>query len=223
MYLVFPENLPASIKKATFELISDEEPSYCFVTPDTEISNRSISIAIPDQASHIRCIRFRTARHRFYYYYPEGGYAISKGFHLPDLIAPQMGDHYAGGVVIQLGTEQSVSEAEPDILPYKGTVIAIHEKNLSYQDALIYCESISDTSFNEWRLPDAVSLTQMYNKQQKISTLLLQQQGTMLCDEEYWCRDNSVTDLGVAFSMATGMLYILSKKEKRQVRPICNY
>lgn len=223
MYLVFPENLPASIKKATFELISDEEPSYCFVTPDTEISNRSISIAIPDQASHIRCIRFRTARHRFYYYYPEGGYALSKGIHLPDLIAPQIGDFYAGGIVIQTATDQTTLDAELDILPYKGTVIAIHEKSLSYQDALIFCELISDMSFNEWRLPDAVSLTQMYNNQQKINTLLLQHRGTMLCDEEYWCRDNSVVDLGVAFSMATGMLHILSKKEKRQVRPICNY
>ena len=52
---------------------------------------------------------------------------------------------------------------------------------------------------------------------------LAKYQGTFLYDEEYWCKDNSVIDLGVAFNMANSRLAICPKKEKRQVRAILDY
>ena len=51
MYFIFPDNLPASVQKAAFEFTSGQFPLYRYITPDTEILNRGISIAIPDEAS----------------------------------------------------------------------------------------------------------------------------------------------------------------------------
>lgn len=71
MYFIFPDNLPASVQKAAFEFTSGQFPLYRYITPDTEILNRGISIAIPDEASHIRSIRLTTSLSHFTYYYPE--------------------------------------------------------------------------------------------------------------------------------------------------------
>ncbi|MFR1274807.1 MAG: hypothetical protein ACLSDX_11750 [Parabacteroides merdae] len=83
MYFIFPDNLPVSVQKAAFEFTSGQFPLYRYITPDTEILNRGISIAIPDEASHIRSIRLTTSLSHFTYYYPEKGYKIAQGIHLP--------------------------------------------------------------------------------------------------------------------------------------------
>ena len=117
MYFIFPDNLPASVQKAAFEFTSEQAPLYHYITPDTEILNRGISIAIPDEASHIRSIRLTTSLSHFIYYYPEKGYQIAQGIHLPPFRAPAVGDIYANGVVIQAGVDSSGQHIEPDIIP----------------------------------------------------------------------------------------------------------
>ena len=174
MYFIFPDNLPVSVQKAAFEFTSGQFPLYRYITPDTEILNRGISIAIPDEASHIRSIRLTTSLSHFTYYYPEKGYKIAQGIHLPPFRVPAVGDLYANGVIIQAGADSPGQHIEPDIAPYKGSVMEIREQTLDYFD-------------------------------------------------EYWCKDNSVIDLGVAFNMANSRLAICPKKEKRQVRAILDY
>ncbi|WP_303143213.1 hypothetical protein, partial [uncultured Parabacteroides sp.] len=190
---------------------------------DTEILNRGISIAIPDEASHIRSIRLTTSLSHFIYYYPEKGYQIAQGIHLPPFRAPAVGDIYANGVVIQAGVDSSGQHIEPDIIPYKGSVMEIREQTLDYFDALIYCESISEGTLDNWHLPDMLNLVLLHTRQREFNLLLAKRQGTLLYDEEYWCKDNSVIDLGIAFNMANSSLDICPKKEKRQVRAILDY
>ena len=144
MYFIFPDNLPVSVQKAAFEFTSGQFPLYRYITPDTEILNRGISIAIPDEASHIRSIRLTTSLSHFTYYYPEKGYKIAQGIHLPPFRVPAVGDLYANGVIIQAGADSPGQHIEPDIAPYKGSVMEIREQTLDYFDALIYCESISE-------------------------------------------------------------------------------
>ncbi len=60
-------------------------------------------------------------------------------------------------------------------------------------------------------------------RQPNCNLCLAKYKGTFLYDEEYWCKDNSVIDLGVAFNMANSRLAICPKKEKRQVRAILDY
>lgn len=140
MYFIFPDNLPVSVQKAAFEFTSGQFPLYRYITPDTEILNRGISIAIPDEASHIRSIRLTTSLSHFTYYYPEKGYKIAQGIHLPPFRVPAVGDLYANGVIIQAGADSPGQHIEPDIAPYKGSVMEIREQTLDYFDALIYCE-----------------------------------------------------------------------------------
>ena len=125
MYFIFPDNLPASVQKAAFEFTSGQFPLYRYGTPDTEILNRGISIAIPDEASHIRSIRLTTSLSHFTYYYPEKGYKIAQGIHLPPFRVPAVGDLYANGVIIQAGADSPGQHIEPDIAPYKGSVMEI--------------------------------------------------------------------------------------------------
>ena len=200
MYFIFPDNLPASVQKAAFEFTSGQFPLYRYITPDTEILNRGISIAIPDEASHIRSIRLTTSLSHFTYYYPEKGYKI-----------------------IQAGADSPGQHIEPDIAPYKGSVMEIREQTLDYFDALIYCESISEGTLDNWHLPDMLNLVLLHTRQREFNMFLAKYQGTFLYDEEYWCKDNSVIDLGVAFNMANSRLAICPKKEKRQVRAILDY
>ena len=153
MYFIFPDNLPVSVQKAAFEFTSGQFPLYRYITPDTEILNRGISIAIPDEASHIRSIRLTTSLSHFTYYYPEKGYKIAQGIHLPPFRVPAVGDLYANGVIIQAGADSPGQHIEPDIAPYKGSVMEIREQTLDYFDALIYCESISEGTLDNWHLP----------------------------------------------------------------------
>lgn len=224
MYFILPENLPESVIRASFDFRSDENPSFHFVSPDLIPYDNGIAVEIPDEATHIRSVRFLTNQDSFIYYFPEQGYRIADGIHLPPLIPPVTGDLYAGGLVIQTGAEQPYPKAETDILPYKGTVMALHEQTYTYYEAILYCEDLSENSFVTWRLPDMLELALFHNRQEELNLLLLKQQGSLLYDgDEYWCHDNSVTDLGVAFHMNTGVLKILSKKEKKQVRAVLVY
>ncbi|MCS2918729.1 hypothetical protein NXW71_12275 [Parabacteroides merdae] len=157
MYFIFPDNLPVSVQKAAFEFTSGQFPLYRYITPDTEILNRGISIAIPDEASHIRSIRLTTSLSHFTYYYPEKGYKIAQGIHLPPFRVPAVGDLYANGVIIQAGADSPGQHIEPDIAPYKGSVMEIREQTLDYFDALIYCESISEGTLDNWHLPDMLN------------------------------------------------------------------
>ncbi len=72
-------------------------------------------------------------------------------------------------------------------------------------------------------MPDMLSLVLLHTKQREFNMILAKQRGTLLYDEEYWCKDNSVIDLGVTFNMANSNLDICPKKEKRQVRAILDY
>ena len=204
MYFIFPDNLPVSVQKAAFEFTSGQFPLYRYITPDTEILNRGISIAIPDEASHIRSIRLTTSLSHFTYYYPEKGYKIAQGIHLPPFRVPAVGDLYANGVIIQAGADSPGQHIEPDI-------------------GLSYCEAISEGTLDNWHLPDMLNLVLLHTRQREFNMFLAKYQGTFLYDEEYWCKDNSVIDLGVAFNMANSRLAICPKKEKRQVRAILDY
>ena len=97
------------------------------------------------------------------------------------------------------------------------------EQTLDYFDALIYCESISEGTLDNWHLPDMLNLVLLHTRQREFNMFLAKYQGTFLYDEEYWCKDNSVIDQGVAFNMANSRLAICPKKEKRQVRAILDY
>ena len=223
MYFIFPDNLPESVQKAAFEFISEQDTSFHFTTPDIEISNRGISIAIPDEASHIRAIRLTTSLSHFTYYYPEKGYKIAQGIHLPPFETPSIGDRYAGGLIIRTGTGLENQKIEPDILSYKGSVMELQEQALDYFDALLYCESISEGTLDNWHLPDMLDLALFHTKERELNILLAKQQGTFLFDGEYWCKDNSVIELGIAFNLANNHLNICPKKEKRQVRAILDF
>lgn len=187
------------------------------------ISNHEIALLIPDEATHIRSAQFMSEKESFVYYFPDKGYRIADGIHLPPLLPPSVGDRYAGGIVIQTGFDRKSPRIDTEISSYKGSVIALHEQTLTYFNGMIYCETISEKSLASWRLPDILDLALLYNRQQELNCLLIQHQATLLQDQTYWCHDNSVIDLGVAFSMATGSPEILSKKEKKQIRAILNY
>ena len=184
MYFIFPDNLPVSVQKAAFEFTSGQFPLYRYITPDTEILNRGISIAIPDEASHIRSIRLTTSLSHFTYYYPEKGYKIAQGIHLPPFRVPAVGDLYANGVIIQAGADSPGQHIEPDIAPYKGSVMEIREQTLDYFDALIYCESISEGTLDNWHLPDTgepdIENIVWANKRERNLSLLIIQYGPNL-------------------------------------------
>lgn len=224
MYFILPENLPESVIRVSFDFRSDENPSFHFVSPDLTPSDNGITIAVPDEASHIRSLHFQTHTDRFLYYFPNQGYRIANGIHLPPLIPPAIGDLYAGGLVIQTGIGHPNPQVEADILPYKGTVMALHEQTCTYYEAILYCENLSEHAFATWRLPDMLELALFHNKQEELNLFLLKQNASLLYyGNEYWCHDNSVADLGVAFNMNTGVLEIFPKKAKKQVRAVRFY
>lgn len=95
----------------------------------------------------------------------------------------------------------------------------IREQTLDYFDALIYCESISEGTLDNWHLPDMLNLVLLHTRQREFNLLLAKRQGTLLYDEEYWCKDNSVIDLGIAFNMANSSLDICPKRKSGRFGP----
>lgn len=223
MYIVFPDNLPGSVISVCFEFTSEANLLFYHLSEKSAIKKNCTSVAIPEEATHIQTLFFNTVNDRFAYYYPGRGYKLTEGSQLPPLVTPKSGDCYADGIVLHTGTNRSGNETETDILPFKGSVMSLHEKTRSYNEGLLFCSSISSSAMESWQLPDILELALLYNKQDELNRQLMKQQGTLLQDEEYWCLDNSVADLGVSFNMRVGTPAILSKNEKRQIRAILHF
>lgn len=223
MYIIFPDNLPESVLSVCFEFTSEANPLFYHVSEKAAIKKNCTSVGIPEEATHIHTLFFNTANDRFAYYYPDNGYKLSEGYQLPPLLTPKSGDYYANGIVLHTGTNRSGHETETDILPFKGSVMALHEKTMSYNEGLLFCSSISSSALESWQLPDILELALIYNNQDEFNRQLMKRQGTLLQDEEYWCLDDSVADLGVSFHMRVGTPAILVKNEKRQIRPVLHF
>lgn len=231
MYFKFHENLPASVIRAVFDLYTiddlDRTPYYLCAG----IHDKSAMVHVPEQATHVRSICFFTPTQSFTYYYPAEGYALAGGGHLPPLKAYAVGDLYAGGLVMQTGIDRPDLEIEADILPYKGKIIALEEQIGGYREEkneghffLPECDaSLAADTCTPWHLPDILELATIYRHQAALNELLLLSGGMPLCPENYWCRDNSVIELGVAFHMATGRPSIVSKEERHRIRLVRGY
>lgn len=231
MYFQFHENLPASVTQAVFHFYTKDDlgrlPS-CLSAP---IHHKSAMLNVPEEATHLRSICFFTPKNAFTYHYPADGYDLLEGGHLPPLKAYAVGDRYAGGMVMQTGIDRQGTDIEADILPYKGKIIALKEEKARYRE-----EKDEDRFFSAeeslfrpadactlWHLPDMVELATIYRYQSELNELLLRNGGDPLGSETYWCRDNSVIELGVAFHMATGRPSIVPKEEQHQIRLVRSY
>ncbi len=64
----------------------------------------------------------------------------------------------------------------------------IREQTLDYFDALIYCESISEGTLDNWHLPDMLNPGITAHQATEFNMFLAKYQGTFLYDEEYWCK-----------------------------------
>lgn len=223
MYFIFPENLPESVLSVHFEFTSEVNPFFFHLSEKIKIKDNSTSVATPKEATHIHALSFITLNDQFTYFYPQKGYKLSEGHQLPSLQMPKIGDSYANGIVMQTGISRSDKDTETDILPFKGSAMALHEKTMYYNEGLLFCDSLSPSGMECWQLPNMLELALLFNEQDKFNIQLIKQQGTLLQDEEYWCLDDSVADLGVTFNMRTGSPAILSKNEKRQIRPVLHF
>ena len=54
----------------------------------------------------------------------------------------------------------------------------IREQTLDYFDALIYCESISEGTLDNWHLPDMLNLVLLHTRQREFNMFLAKYQGT---------------------------------------------
>lgn len=231
MYFKFPENLPASVTRAVFDLYRINDPDSNSYYVSAQIHEKSALIHVPEQTTHLRSICFFTLTQAFIYHYPSKGYALVDGGHLPPLKTYAVGDLYAGGLVIQTGIDRPDLEIDADILPYKGKIIALEEQTGGYREEkngghLFLSEFGAPPAIDScasWHLPDILELALLYRHQSSLNELLLRNGGMPLCQENYWCRDNSVIELGVAFHMATGRPSIVSKEERHQIRLVRAY
>lgn len=223
MYLIFPENLPESVLFAEFVFASETAPFNLIVGPKTKIKDKGATIDVQEGITHIRAIEFHTFNDEFTYFYPGLGFRLEDGAELPAFVPPTAGSLYGNGIVLQTGTCRPDSETEEDILPYKGSAMALHERTVNYDEALSFCETLTKENGGNWQLPDILDLAFLYNNREKLNLGLLKQRGTLLQDEEFWCQDNSVADLGVVFDMGNGNPLITQKNEKRQIRPVLHF
>lgn len=231
MYFQFHENLPASVTRAVFHFYTKDDPGRTPYYLPVQIHSKSAMANVPEKATHLRSICFLTPKNAFAYHYPAEGYDLLEGGHLPPLNAYAVGDLYAGGMVMQTGTDRQDPEIEADILPYKGKIIALQETTDGYRE-----ETTDDRPFRQeegfplppdtctsWHLPDIVELATIYRHQSELNELLIRNGAAPLGSDKYWCRDNSVIELGVAFHMATGRPSIVPKEEPHQIRLIRGY
>lgn len=223
MYFTFPENLPESVLSAHFIFISEAAPQNHLFSQKVKINNKNAVVSIPEEVTHLLAIQFHSFNDGFTYYYPGKGYKLEDGPDLPPLMPPSTGSFYANGIVLQAGVGQPCCEIEEDILPYKGTVIALHEQTKSYHETLQFCKSLPEDGIDTWQLPGILELAMLHNKQEQLNFCLLKQHGSLLQGEEYWCQDNSVADLGIAFDLSLGIPVITDKNEQRQVRLILHF
>lgn len=90
MYFKFQENLPTSVLRAVFDFYKENDPAHSFPSLTAAIQHKSTLLEVPEQATHLRAIRFLTAHSSFLYYFPDEGYPLEKGSFLPSLLSAPM-------------------------------------------------------------------------------------------------------------------------------------
>lgn len=231
MYFQFHENLPASVTRAVFHFYTKDDPGRLPFYLAAAVHRKSAMVNVPEEATHLRSICFLTSKNTFTYYYPDEGYDLLEGGYLPPLKTHAVGELYAGGMVMQTGMDRPDTGIDTDILPYKGKIITLKEETAPYQeekneDCPILPEEsllLAGAPCTSWHLPDILELATLYRHQSKLNELLKRNGGELLSQETYWCRDDSVIELGVAFDMATGRPAIVPKEEPHQIRRIRGY
>lgn len=223
MYFKFQENLPTSVLRAVFDFYKENDPAHSFPSLTAAIQHKSTLLEVPEQATHLRAIRFLTAHSSFLYYFPDEGYPLEKGSFLPPLRSYAVGDCYAGGMVMQTGVDRQENAVEEDILPYKGKILALEEQTACYQEEKEERNATKEEDFVSWHLPDILELAAIYHHQDELNGLLGKLGGMPLREGNYWCRDNSVIELGVVFHMATGQPSIVPKDQLHQIRLVHSY
>lgn len=124
---------------------------------------------------------------------------------------------------MQTGVDRQENAVEEDILPYKGKILALEEQTACYQEEKEGKSATAEEDFASWHLPDILELASIYHHQDELNGLLGKLGGMPLREGNYWCRDNSVIELGVVFHMATGQPSIVPKDQLHQIRLVHSY
>lgn len=223
MYFKFPDNLPASVVRVTFDFHATGEPGGTHHFLPAPIADKSTFVDVPRHVTHLHAIQFHTVADAFTYYYPAQGYPLSEGGFLPPLLPPTLGEPYAGGIVIQTGRNYPNRQADPEIQLFQGTLIALQEETNSYPQGESYCRQLTRQTGIPWELPDLHTLIDFHERQATIDRLLLRHGGVPLTPAAYWCQDNSVVELGISFHLLNARYAIEKKTEQKQIRPIARY
>lgn len=223
MFFKLPENLPASVIRATFDFYAAGDSGSPHYLLPAALTDKSAFIDVPREATHLHAIRFESEQDAFTYYYPADGYSLGQGGKLPPLLRHTVGELYAGGLIIQTGQSRPYPAAHPDFLPFKGKIIALQEHTANYPDGETYCHRLARQTGTLWKLPELEDLLDLHHRQTAINRLLLENNASPLVPSSYWCRDNSVVELGISFHLATARYAIEKKNEEKQIRPIAVY
>lgn len=223
MFFKLPENLPASVIRATFDFYAVCDPGGTHHLLSTPLTDKSAFIDVPREATHLHAIRFESEQDAFTYYYSPGGYPLSEGGMLPPLLRHTAGELYAGGLIIQTGQSRPYPTAHPDFLPFQGKIIALHELTANYPDGETHCRQLARQTGTPWELPELEDLIDLHHRQNAINRLLLAHNGYPLAPASYWCRDNSVVELGISFELTTAQYAIEKKTDEKQIRPVARY
>ncbi len=223
MFFRLPDNLPASVIRATFDFYAASDPAGLHHLLTATLTDKSAFIEVPREATHLHAIRFQSEHDAFTYYYPGSGYPLCQGGTLPPLRRPAIGELYAGGLIIKTGQSRPCPAAHPDLLPFKGKVIALDEHTASYTDGETYCRLLARQTGTPWELPELEDLLDFHHRQSTLDKLLLDTSGCPLSAADYWCRDNSVVELGISFHLTTARYAIEKKTEEKQIRPVATY
>lgn len=223
MYFKLPANLPPSVIRATFDFYATAASGGRHHLLPAPVTDKSSLIDVPHEATHLHAIRFHTLSDHFTYYYPEGGYPLSAGGFLPPLISYAVGEPYAGGIVIQTGSTYASAPSEANLLPYKGTLIALDEQTATYPEGETHSHTLALQTGTGWELPGLSDLIHFHEHQAIINRFLLENGGKPLSATDYWCHDNSVVELGISFHMGTTHCSIEKKTTPKQIRLIVHY
>lgn len=223
MYFKLPVNLPVSVIRATFDFYATAASGGRHHLLSAPVTDKSCLIDVPREATHLHAIRFHTLSDRFTYYYPEGGYPLHAGGFLPPLIRHAVGEPYAGGLVLQTGSACPGAPSEADLLPYKGTLIALDEQTATYPEGETHSHTLTLQTGIDWELPGLYELIHFHEHQAAINRMLLENGGKPLSAAPYWCHDNSVVELGISFHLGTAHCSIEKKTAPKQIRFIAHY
>lgn len=223
MFFKLPDNLPASVIRATFDFYATGSSGGTHHLLAAPLADKSTFIDVPLEATHLHAIRFHNEYDAFTYYYPSGGYPLAEGGILPPLLIPAVGESYAGGLVIQNGQNNPDGTTGSDLVPFQGKIIAYHEHTATYSEGETYCRQLARQTGIPWELPELTDLLDLHHRQASVDRLLLQNGGSPLTANTYWCRDNSVVELGISFHLTTAHYAIEKKTEEKQIRPLACY